>query len=44
VGFFWAVELVSDGAQGRFDAAQCERVLRQFIPARLIEAGLIARR
>jgi adenosylmethionine-8-amino-7-oxononanoate aminotransferase len=42
-GFFWAVELVSDGAHGRFDAAQRERLLREFIPARLLEAGLIAR-
>jgi adenosylmethionine-8-amino-7-oxononanoate aminotransferase len=42
-GFFWAVELVPDGAEGRFDAEQRERLLRGFLPGRLLEAGLIAR-
>jgi adenosylmethionine-8-amino-7-oxononanoate aminotransferase len=42
-GFFWAVELVPDGAEGRFDAAQREELLRRFLPAALLEAGLIAR-
>jgi adenosylmethionine-8-amino-7-oxononanoate aminotransferase len=42
-GFFWAVELVSDGERGRFDAPERERLVRQFLPARLLQAGLIAR-
>jgi len=42
-GFFWAVELVRDGDQGRFDAAERERLLRGFLPRRLLDAGLIAR-
>jgi len=42
-GFFWAVELVSDGERGTFDAEQRERLVREFIPRRLLEAGLIAR-
>jgi adenosylmethionine-8-amino-7-oxononanoate aminotransferase len=42
-GFFWAVELVPDGAEGRFDAEQREELLRRFLPGRLLEAGLIAR-
>jgi adenosylmethionine-8-amino-7-oxononanoate aminotransferase len=42
-GFFWAVELVPDGAQGRFDAGQREELLRRFLPGRLLEGGLIAR-
>jgi len=43
MGFFWAVELVKDAAEGRFDADQRERLLRGFLPGRLLEAGLIAR-
>lgn len=42
-GYFWAAELVRDADGGRFDAAQRERLLRGFIPGRLLEAGLIAR-
>jgi adenosylmethionine-8-amino-7-oxononanoate aminotransferase len=42
-GYFWAVELVSDGDAGRFDANEREELLRRFMPARLLEAGLIAR-
>jgi adenosylmethionine-8-amino-7-oxononanoate aminotransferase len=42
-GFFWAVELVPDGDHGRFDADERERLLRGFLPGRLLEAGLIAR-
>jgi adenosylmethionine-8-amino-7-oxononanoate aminotransferase len=42
-GFFWAVELVSDGAEGRFDAEQREELLRRFLPGCLLEHGLIAR-
>jgi adenosylmethionine-8-amino-7-oxononanoate aminotransferase len=42
-GFFWAVELVPDGAEGRFDAEQREELLRGFLPGALLDAGLIAR-
>jgi adenosylmethionine-8-amino-7-oxononanoate aminotransferase len=42
-GFFWAVELVRDQTGARFDAEERERLLRGFIPGRLLEAGLIAR-
>jgi adenosylmethionine-8-amino-7-oxononanoate aminotransferase len=42
-GFFWALELVADEAGGRFDAAERERLLRGYLPERLLEAGLIAR-
>jgi adenosylmethionine-8-amino-7-oxononanoate aminotransferase len=42
-GFFWAAELVPDGAQGRFDAEQREELLRRFLPGALIRARLIAR-
>jgi adenosylmethionine-8-amino-7-oxononanoate aminotransferase len=42
-GFFWAAELVADADGGRFDAGQRERLLRGFLPGRLLEAGLIAR-
>lgn len=43
LGFFWAVELVKDEDGTRFDADERERLLRGFLPARLLEAGLIAR-
>jgi len=42
-GYFWAVELVPDGAEGRFDAEQREELLRRFLPGALLRAGLIAR-
>ncbi|MCZ7415909.1 MULTISPECIES: aminotransferase class III-fold pyridoxal phosphate-dependent enzyme [unclassified Streptomyces] len=42
-GFFWAVELVRGEGGARFDAAERERLLRGFLPPRLLEAGLIAR-
>jgi adenosylmethionine-8-amino-7-oxononanoate aminotransferase len=42
-GFFWAVELVKDEENTRLDADERERVLRGFLPGRLLEAGLIAR-
>jgi adenosylmethionine-8-amino-7-oxononanoate aminotransferase len=42
-GFFWAVEMVPDGAQGRFDAEEREELLRRFLPGALMSAGLIAR-
>ncbi len=42
-GFFWAVELVKDDQGTRFDPDERERLLRGFMPARLLEARLIAR-
>ena len=42
-GFFWSAELVKDAAATRFDADERERLLRGFLPGRLLEAGLIAR-
>ncbi len=42
-GFFWALELVTDGEQGRFDAEQREELLRRYLPGKLLDAGIIAR-
>ena len=42
-GFFWALELVTQEGDGRLDAGQRERLLRGYLPGRLLEAGLIAR-
>lgn len=42
-GFFWAIELVKDAADGRFDQAERDALLRGYLPGRLLEAGLIAR-
>jgi adenosylmethionine-8-amino-7-oxononanoate aminotransferase len=42
-GFFWAVELVGDEHNRRFDADERERLLRGFLPGRLMQAGMIAR-
>ncbi len=42
-GFFWAVEMVKDAANTPLDAEERERLLRGFLPGRLLEAGLIAR-
>jgi adenosylmethionine-8-amino-7-oxononanoate aminotransferase len=42
-GFFWAMELVRDAANGTFDKPERDRLLRGFLPGRLLEAGLIAR-
>ena len=42
-GFFWAMELVKDGANTRFDQAERDDLLRGFLPRRLRQAGLIAR-
>ncbi|MCW2955058.1 MAG: aspartate aminotransferase family protein [Conexibacter sp.] len=42
-GFFWAVELVRDAANGTFDQAERDDLLRGFLPGRLLEAGIIAR-
>jgi adenosylmethionine-8-amino-7-oxononanoate aminotransferase len=44
-GFFWAIELVTDaeGPDTRLTAEEREFVLREFLPRRLLDAGLIAR-
>jgi hypothetical protein len=42
-GFFWAIELVKDDHNTRFDKDERDRLLRGFLPRRLLEAGLIAR-
>jgi adenosylmethionine-8-amino-7-oxononanoate aminotransferase len=42
-GYFWAVELVPDGPDSRFDASQREELLRRCLPGALIHAQLIAR-
>src|SRR3954452_6879665 len=42
-GFFWAMELVKDEQDTRFDQAERDKLLRGFLPGRLREAGLIAR-
>ena len=42
-GYFWAVELVPDGRDSRFDADQREQLLRRHLPEELIRAQLIAR-
>jgi adenosylmethionine-8-amino-7-oxononanoate aminotransferase len=42
-GYFWAVELVPDGPESRFDAPQREELLRKCLPQALIRAQLIAR-
>jgi adenosylmethionine-8-amino-7-oxononanoate aminotransferase len=42
-GYFWAAELVKDETGTRFTLRERERLLREFIPVRLLEAGLIAR-
>jgi len=42
-GFFWAMELVKDADATPFDAEERERLLRGYLPGRLLEAGLIAR-
>jgi adenosylmethionine-8-amino-7-oxononanoate aminotransferase len=42
-GFFWAVELVKDDENTRFDADEREHLLRGYMGAALLDAGLIAR-
>ena len=42
-GFFWAMELVKGASNERFDKPERDRLLRGFLPGRLLEAGLIAR-
>jgi adenosylmethionine-8-amino-7-oxononanoate aminotransferase len=39
----WAAELVKDDDGTRFDAAERERLLREYLPLRLLQARLIAR-
>jgi adenosylmethionine-8-amino-7-oxononanoate aminotransferase len=42
-GYFWALELVRDADNTRFDAEARERLLRGFLTRRLLDEGLIAR-
>jgi adenosylmethionine-8-amino-7-oxononanoate aminotransferase len=42
-GFFWAMELVKDEDDARFDQAERDELLRSYLPRRLRDAGLIAR-
>jgi adenosylmethionine-8-amino-7-oxononanoate aminotransferase len=42
-GFFWAMELVKDEDDNRFDQDERNELLRSYLPRRLREAGLIAR-
>ncbi|MET0928304.1 MAG: aminotransferase class III-fold pyridoxal phosphate-dependent enzyme [Aeromicrobium sp.] len=42
-GFFWAMELVKDDDNTRFDKPERDDLLRSFLPRRLREAGIIAR-
>jgi adenosylmethionine-8-amino-7-oxononanoate aminotransferase len=42
-GFFWAIELVKDEEATRFDQPERDRLLRGYLPGRLLEAGIIAR-
>jgi adenosylmethionine-8-amino-7-oxononanoate aminotransferase len=43
MGFFYAVELVKDADNTRFDADERERLLRAYMGPALLRAGLIAR-
>jgi adenosylmethionine-8-amino-7-oxononanoate aminotransferase len=42
-GFFWAVEMVQDAAGTPFGEEDKHRLVRGFMPGRLLQAGLIAR-
>ena len=42
-GFFWAVELVKDEDNTRFDADEREQLLRRYMAPAMLDAGLIAR-
>lgn len=42
-GFFWAVEMVKDADNTRFDQAERDRLIRGFMPKRFREARIIAR-
>jgi adenosylmethionine-8-amino-7-oxononanoate aminotransferase len=43
IGYFWCAEMVKDEANGRFSAEEREQLVRQFLPGRIREAGIIAR-
>ena len=42
-GFFWAVEMVKDADDTRFDQAERDRLIRGYLPRRFREARIIAR-
>ena len=42
-GFFWAVELIKDERNTRFDKGERDRLLRGYLPRKLREVGMIAR-
>ena len=42
-GFFWAVEMVKDANNTRFDQAERDKLVRGFLPKRFRQAQLIAR-
>ena len=42
-GFYWAIEMVKDAENGRWEPEEVERLVRGYIPGRLVEAQLIAR-
>jgi adenosylmethionine-8-amino-7-oxononanoate aminotransferase len=42
-GFYWAIEMVKDADNTRWERDEVERLVRGFIPGRLVEARLIAR-
>jgi adenosylmethionine-8-amino-7-oxononanoate aminotransferase len=42
-GFFWAAEMVGDADNRQFTKEERDRLLRGFLPKRLLEAGIIAR-
>jgi adenosylmethionine-8-amino-7-oxononanoate aminotransferase len=42
-GYFWAMELVGDAEDRTFDKPERDRLLRGYLPGRLLDAGLIAR-
>jgi adenosylmethionine-8-amino-7-oxononanoate aminotransferase len=42
-GFFWALELVADDEDGRFEPAVLQQLIYDFLPERLRRARLIAR-
>ncbi|MBC3193025.1 aspartate aminotransferase family protein [Pseudonocardia sp. C8] len=43
-GYFWAIELVRDpGTRETFDAAERERLVKQFLPGALLDNGLYCR-
>lgn len=42
-GFFWGIELVADDTNRRFDPEERERILRGFLPGRLLDGGMLVR-